>query len=159
LTAVVLAKTEDATQFAAVHAAAFSAQEAWSEKSFADLLILPSTLALMIEQNGQADAILLVQKTPDTAEILTIAVDPAAQRRGRARQLIFAAAQLLGQSGQEKILLDVAADNKGALALYQALGFKQDGRRRAYYRRAGVGAVDAVLMSRPVAGQIGRDKA
>ena len=42
--------------------------------------------------------------------------------------------------------LEVAADNRGAMTLYRMLGFREIGRRKDYYRRAGNSLVDALTM-------------
>jgi len=57
--------------------------------------------------------------------------------------------ELLGKSrsmGAITAFLEVAADNDGARALYQALGFAETGCRRSYYARE-TGNVDAITMS------------
>ena len=48
----------------------------------------------------------------------------------------------------EAMVLEVAEDNPGAIALYERTGFKPVGRRASYYGRAGARAVDAVVMRR-----------
>lgn len=153
MSAVIIAKLDDAARLSTLHGRAFSAHEAWGETAFADLLVLASTLALMIEGQGGLAGLLLIQKTPDDAEILTLAVDPAARCQGHARTMIAAGAQILGQSGRDRFILDVAADNRGAIALYRTLGFTEDTRRRNYYSRPDAKRVDAILMSRPLARQ------
>ncbi len=52
----------------------------------------------------------------------------------------FARAQAAGAA---RAVLEVAADNAAALALYQSLGFQRQGTRRHYYRRAAGPAMDA----------------
>ena len=43
----------------------------------------------------------------------------------------------------KRLFLEVAADNDAAVALYEGLGFKIAGARKAYYQRAGGENVDA----------------
>jgi len=81
------------------------------------------------------------------AEILTLAVRPRSRRRGIARSLVETALALAAQTAGA-MLLEVADDNPGALALYARIGFKTVGRRAGYYARSGVASVDAVVMRR-----------
>jgi ribosomal-protein-alanine N-acetyltransferase len=47
----------------------------------------------------------------------------------------------------KRLFLEVAADNDAAVALYESLGFKIAGGRRAYYHRVGGENVDAVVLA------------
>ena len=148
----VILRSSDAGRMCDLHAEAFDEAEAWSVSAFEDLLVLKSTLAIGIERLGELKAFILIQKAGDTAEILTLAVSPDAQRRGLARELFEAASALLSQRLARRFLLDVAADNVPAITLYKSLGFSEDGRRPGYYKRRDLPRVDAILMSRRVAG-------
>ncbi|HEX6888447.1 MAG TPA: ribosomal protein S18-alanine N-acetyltransferase [Candidatus Nanopelagicales bacterium] len=77
------------------------------------------------------------------ADVQTVAVAPAAQGRGVGRHLVRALADEAVRRGAALLHLEVRADNAAALALYEALGFLVDGRRRDYYGRGR----DAVLMT------------
>ena len=143
----------DAAQLADVHADAFDADGRWSAAEIAGLLRLETTRAFGLARDGELQAFALMQQVGGDIEVLTVAVMRAAQRQGLAQSLFAQADAYFAAHGGETYLLDVAADNLPALALYRRLGFGQNGRRKAYYHRAGGDAVDAVLMSRLVAGQ------
>ena len=81
----------------------------------------------------------------EAAEILTLAVAPAARRRGIGAALVRAAAGLAAQGGADNLFLEVAQDNPAAQALYRSLGFAEAGRRAGYYARA-EGRIDALVM-------------
>ena len=130
---------------ATLHASAFSDQEAWSANAFLDLVILPSTTAFGIGNGSTLRAVLLVQWADPELEILTVATAPEARRQGLAEHLIAHAEQ---QFQPEKTMLDVAADNLGAIAFYNSLGFVEDARRKGYYKRLEGQRVDAILMSK-----------
>jgi len=153
MTAAVILNAPDAPGMAALHRVAFPEGEAWTRESFADLLALPTTLALGIEAEIGLSAMIVLQVTPDTAEILTIGVVPHHRRRGLASDLLRASRTLLGQRGVAQLLLDVAADNSAAINFYKAQGFTQDNIRKSYYKRLDGSRIDAMLMSSPVAGQ------
>ena len=150
---VIVLRPDDAARMAFLHKAAFGEVQAWREAAMAELLQLSSVLALGVEGEIGLCALVLIQRAASDAEILTLGVAPTARRQGLASGLIRAAAAMLGQRGTARLLLDVAADNTGAITFYAQLGFGEDGRRKAYYRREDGPRVDAVLMSRSVAGQ------
>ena len=133
---------EAAQALAAIHAEAF--ERPWTAPAFAELLDGPGVLALAAGDDG----FILVRRVLDEAEILTLAVRPAARRRGLARALVEAAAAVAGQAGAETLWLEVAQDNAAALALYAACGFTTAGRRRGYYPRSGAEAADALVLRR-----------
>lgn len=94
-------------------------------------------------------------RLPEAAELHNLAVAPPWRRRGVARALLQASLRQLAAAAVPRLLLEVRAGNTPALALYRALGFVEDGRRRGYYgAAAGAAAEDALLMSRtlPAAG-------
>lgn len=77
----------------------------------------------------------------DELEINYLAVDPKQQGQGQGRALLEA---VLALSGVHRFLLEVAADNVVAQALYRKLGFSEYYRRRAYYRNG----EDAIMMEK-----------
>jgi ribosomal-protein-alanine N-acetyltransferase len=81
----------------------------------------------------------------DQAEILTVGVVPAAQRRGLARRMLAALYDEARRRGARELFLEVRVDNDAALALYESEDFARIGRRRGYYDH---GRVDAVVMRR-----------
>ena len=129
----------DPLELAALHAQAFDAP--WDAAAFADLLDQPGVFAV-----AEPDGFILMRLVFDEAEILTLAVDPAARRRGLARALVEAAAGAARMAGADVMFLEVAHDNLPALGLYEAAGFERAGLRRGYYDRGAAGSADAVVM-------------
>jgi len=127
------------TAMAAIHAAAFAGGEAWNAAIMAAQLSLPGTFGLIDESGGM----ILARAVADEAEILTLAVDPAARRRGLGRELVREAARIAVARGAARLLLEVSAANQPARALYAGLGFVQAGRRRRYY----VNGSDALILA------------
>ena len=150
--AIIVLRPDDAGALARLHADGFDTP--WSAAEFRKLLNQSTILALGIEMDEVLVAFILVQMSPDAGDILTLATATDYRRKGYARQLVSAMALRLGERGIATLTLDVAADNTAALALYQNLGFNEDGRRRNYYRRGAEPRVDAILMSRPVPGHL-----
>lgn len=74
------------------------------------------------------------------AHVLTVAVDPAAHRRGIATHLVV---ELLGAArelGAHDVTLEVRESNEAATALYRRFGFVSEGVRPGYYEDNGEGA-------------------
>ena len=78
------------------------------------------------------------------AEIHTIGVDPAYQRRGIGRELLRGLLAV-ADAAAATVFLEVRTDNDAAIALYVAEGFATVGLRRRYYRPSGA---DAYTMRR-----------
>jgi ribosomal-protein-alanine N-acetyltransferase len=131
-----LATPDDAHAMAAVHARAFD--HPWTAGEIAELMEV-GAFGLMAD-----DGFILVRQAAGEAEVLTLAVAPAARRQGVGRALVDAAIARLGGG---ELFLEAAADNEAAIGLYQAAGFTQVAVRRGYYARPG-GPVDALTMKR-----------
>lgn len=130
---------EAAEHLAAVHALAF--QRPWSAAEFARLLQEPGAFAF-----ATSDGFILIRALGPEAEVLTLAVSPSARRRGVGRALLEAALARAAEDGVELVFLEVAADNRAALALYDRAGFARVGARRGYYPRGDGAAADALTL-------------
>lgn len=135
----------DVPVLAAVHALSFAdglGGEVWNAAAFERILALPGTfgtLAMAAGQPGSPPAPLgfaLGRRAVDEAEILTLGVVPTARRRGVARALVAALMVQAAAGGARRLYLEVAEDNRAALALYAQAGLREVGRRPGYYRRA-----------------------
>lgn len=129
-------------EIARVLAAAFDApSQRWSAASVAGTLGIPGTTALIAP-----DGCALVRTAADEAELLTIAVMPAARRRGTGAALLGACIETATAAGATTLHLEASAANAPALALYRRAGFSETGRRPGYYSGPS-GCEDAVLMA------------
>ena len=129
-------------EMAAIYAVAFPEGRAWSAGEIAGLTDGPGGFAVAADSGfaiGRAIA--------GEAELITIAVDPAARRRGIGGTLLAAFETEARARGADTAFLEVAADNAAAIALYRGAGWDETGRRRSYYPRPG-GAVDAITMAK-----------
>ena len=107
---------------------------------------LPTVLVLVAEVDdvvvGHAVASLVVE----VAELQRIAVDPAHRRAGLASALLDAVVDAARDAGADHLLLEVRADNAGAVAFYARHRFAEIDRRPRYYRDGAA----AVVMRRPL---------
>jgi [ribosomal protein S18]-alanine N-acetyltransferase len=133
---------EAAQTLAALHAQAFD--KPWSAQDISALIGGAGAYAVMAQDEAPLGMV-MSRILFDEAEILTLAVAPAARRRGVGSALVTAAAGLARQGGAQSRVLEVGEDNPGAIALYEANGFVQVGLRRNYYDRGGR-QIDALLM-------------
>jgi [ribosomal protein S18]-alanine N-acetyltransferase len=80
----------------------------------------------------------------EVADVQRVAVVPDCRRRGLATGLLHELIDEAGRRGCARMMLEVAADNAPAIALYSSAGFEAIDRRPRYYP----GDVDALVMSR-----------
>lgn len=83
----------------------------------------------------------------ETAEILTIGVARAWQRRGLGAALLAALLDQAQEAGAREVFLEVRSDDDGARRLYEDAGFEGIGIRPNYYQASGK---DALVMRREV---------
>lgn len=137
----------DAEAMAELECAAFAgaAHDPWSAASFLAEMApdAPAPRSWWVaHDNGQLIGFAGGMVVDGDIEILDVAVAAEHRREGIARKLLAHVsydAQMLGCTSAS---LEVEADNEGAIALYEGLGFAEVGRRRGYYG----GGVDALVM-------------
>jgi ribosomal-protein-alanine N-acetyltransferase len=127
-----------AAALAAIHQAAFPIGERWGPDAIGLQLGLPGAFGFVSARGG----FILARVVADEAEILTLAVDPAAQRAGIGRALMGQAVSTAGLRGAAAMFLEVSEANAAARTLYAACGFSEVGRRTRYY----AGGVDALVL-------------
>ena len=130
---------------AALHAASF--EQPWNEASIAGLLAMPGSFGLLAVADAEPAGLAIVLAAGAEAEILTLGVLPRFRRHGIGRSLLAAVIDRVARAGGARLLLEVAADNVAAQALYRDAGFLEVGRRSGYYQRASAPAVDALLLA------------
>jgi ribosomal-protein-alanine N-acetyltransferase len=133
---------------AAVHLAAMPPGEAWSGAAFAAQLALPGTFGLIDPAGGMV----LARAAGGEAEILALAVAPSGRRQGRGARLLAAAEAEAARRGGGAMYLEVAETNAPARALYGRAGYREVGRRRAYYPDGGDALVYEKRLSPAAAG-------
>ena len=127
----------------------FAADPPWTASHFeSELTGVPETRwYLVAEADGRLAGYAGLMISGETADLQTLAVAPAFQRRGIGTTLLTAIIDEANRRGASTLLLEVRADNDAALALYARHDFEQISRRRGYY---GAGRVDAVVLRRPL---------
>ncbi len=82
----------------------------------------------------------------DEAELLTIGVAAAQQRKGLGRAMLLEMLKVARAKNMRRVLLEVRPSNLAAIALYRSAGFSEIGVRRAYYQNTN-GSEDALVMA------------
>jgi ribosomal-protein-alanine N-acetyltransferase len=116
----------------------------WPAEDFAEQLRDPRVALWIMEEGQEPLAYVHVRTVAGEAELLNIAVQPSARRRGLALALLLHAQDQAAAAGAERMFLEVRADNAAALALYRSAGWEQVGIRKRYYSEDGA---DAIVMS------------
>ena len=122
------------TEIAALEREFFSVP--WDETSVRGELENPLALWLVAEGAGGAVLGYVGSQTCfEDADILNVAVAPAARRQGIAAALMRELEARLAPRGVERITLEVRASNLPAIRLYAGLDYTQVGLRKGYYEK------------------------
>jgi [ribosomal protein S18]-alanine N-acetyltransferase len=109
----------------------------WSPAQFKEEFAgIPSTrfFELAISDNQIVGYAGVIAPGPDAvADILTVTVIDGFRRQGIAKRLIADIESYCQSKGSSAIMLEVATDNTGAIALYENLGYSQISKRSNYY--------------------------
>ena len=143
------AKPEHAAEIAALHTTLFDT--GWNAAAISGLLEHPGSIALVACTSNplRIGGFALAQVAADEAEILTIGVIAAWQRRGVGARLVGGLERAGRNAGAKRLFLEVAESNAAALQLYQTAGFTEVGRHKDYYIRPN-GAEDAIQLRKDV---------
>lgn len=147
------ATTADADVIAILEAEC-QGEDAWSAALVRDGVAggLPTISYLVAEQDGVI-GYAVASYAGDIAELQRIGVAADHRRQGQASALLDEVVARAPSTGADRMLIEVRADNSGALMFYAARGFVEIDRRPRYYRDG----TDAVVMRLPlVAGCGGR---
>lgn len=118
----------------------------WTRGNFSDAL-RSKYQCKVFESDGNMLGYAVLMLAVDESELLDIAIDAARQRQGWGRRLLDEMMALARHFGMRRMVLEVRASNKAAIALYRKAGFRDIGLRRDYYQ-AENGREDAILMGR-----------
>jgi ribosomal protein S18 acetylase RimI-like enzyme len=129
-----------------------------SRASFRRLLGSPGATYIVAEAGAQVGAqvgaqagdqvagyvLVLYRANSGAARIYSIGVAARFRRRGLARKLMVAAEKDAAGRGRKAVRLEVRADDRGAIALYESSGYRRIWRAPGYYG----GGVDALRLEK-----------
>ena len=116
--------------------------EPWSEKAL-ELLLTDGAYGMVCLQNGEALAYGGLLVALDEGQITNIAVRADQRRKGLGRAVLTALEAEARKRGLVQISLEARVSNVAAIALYESLGYKTEGRRHGFYRHP---TEDALVM-------------
>jgi len=122
----------DAAAIATLHAAPF--HRGWSDGEIESLLIDRNVVAHRAMIGRRLAGFILSRQAAGEAEILSVAVAAARRGKGLSRRLLDLHLRRLSALGTRSVFLEVDEDNVPARRLYARAGFREVGRREAYYR-------------------------
>lgn len=126
------------------------ADDAWSEETWwAELAGRPRRDYVVLTRGDEIVGYAGLDLGGEVADIMTIAVAPAAQGAGLGAQLLTLLVERAGAAGAAYLMLEVRDDNAPAKALYARAGFSVLTIRRRYYQP---GDVDALVLRRTLGG-------
>lgn len=143
------AGSRDAAALAALHAAAF--RRGWSEDELERLLLDHNVIAHRAMIGRTLAGFIISRLAGGEAEILSVAVASSRRGRGLGRRLLDLHLRRLAGLGATAVFLEVDEDNAPARRLYARAGFRDVGRRPAYYSRGAQPPANALVLRRDLA--------
>ena len=107
--------------------------ESWSAAQCSGVLAMPGATLIVASGDTEPIGFALLRTIAGEAELMLIAVHPAARGHGIGRGLLEQVMTLARSNGAQRLFLEVRSDND-AIALYEQAGFCRVGRRTGYYR-------------------------
>jgi ribosomal-protein-alanine N-acetyltransferase len=130
---------EDFNQLYTLEEECFEPPSRFSHRYMRQLVSRPDTATWIAEEAGEIMGFAIVEwaerKNGVTAYIQTIEVAPEARNQGVGRQLLSRIEGSASKAGAYMIWLHVEASNTGAIQLYEAHGYRCEGRKENYYPR------------------------
>jgi ribosomal-protein-alanine N-acetyltransferase len=138
------ADAADVESILRIEQACAGAAPQWGESVWVGILALDERGVFVAEGAGLVCGFVAASSVAGVAELESVAVEDAARRQGVGRMLCERVMEWGRQRGVTAMQLEVRAASEGALRMYRALGFVEQGRRAKYYRHP---EDDAVMMN------------
>jgi ribosomal-protein-alanine acetyltransferase len=136
---------DDAAAIAAMsrHLVEYGLAWSWNEERVERCLRNRDCVVLAARDRRRVIGFAIMEFYAVHAHLNLLAVQPGHQRQGIGRQLLAWLESSARTAGIFKVNLELRANNEGARAFYEKLGYRMAGRRTAYYD----GREDAVRMT------------
>jgi [ribosomal protein S18]-alanine N-acetyltransferase len=124
----------------------------WSSVQYESLFVAdsPARIVLVAADNPTSLEVLgflVARCLPDECDIENLVVAPGSRRKGIGSSLVRALLTRACGRGARALILEVRESNTAARRVYENIGFKPEGRRRAYYQHP---TEDALLYRFPL---------
>lgn len=118
----------------------------WTRGNFADALNSGYLCRVDETAEGGIRGYAILMPAADEAELLTIGVAQAEQRKGLGRAMLAEMLDIARTKQLRRVFLEVRPSNTAAIAMYRSAGFGEIGVRHGYYQNAN-GSEDALVMA------------
>lgn len=132
---------KDLEQAARIEAACFHAS--WSRALLEESLKSPWNLLLAAEEGGRLIGYGAACVIGGEGEILRLAILKDYRQKGKGRELLDDLVEAAKEKGARAMTLEVRESNLAARRLYLSAGFREEARRKDYYRAP---REDAIIM-------------
>lgn len=121
-----------------------SFKSSWDKRIYFKMLNSRQYELFGVYQSNELSAFICVTDTTEVLEILRVAVASRFRKQGHAMELLKF---LESNSQRDKLFLEVRANNKAAISLYNKFGFEKITLRKNYYKDTNE---DAVIMKKNI---------
>ena len=132
-----------------LHGSCFS-EDPWDIPAITGIMGIAGFFGRIAWEDEEPTGFVLALGLAEECEILSLGVLPDRRRTGCGSALLGSVCSEAMRRNIRSVVLEVAADNVAARALYTARGFVLVGCRPNYYRRAR-GRIDALILRLPLA--------
>lgn len=128
-----LATGADLDELVALDATGFT-DDAWDRQAWRGELDGPGRRVVVAERDDTVVGVMATMTLGEVADLVRVVVRPGERRTGVARALLDDAVSRARAEGADRMLLEVSALNRAALAFYADAGFTQIDSRPRYYK-------------------------
>jgi [ribosomal protein S18]-alanine N-acetyltransferase len=105
----------------------------WSRMMFVSEIVKPTSVCLGAFADDVLVAYVIVSRYVDAWHVMNLVVAPEHRRKGIATRLLVALFDQTAEDDSRGFTLEVRVSNDAAIELYESMGFRAQGVRRAYY--------------------------
>jgi ribosomal-protein-alanine N-acetyltransferase len=105
----------------------------WSRMMFVSEIVKATSVCLGAFVDDALVAYVIVSRYVDAWHVMNLVVAPEHRRRGIATRLLAALFDRTAEDDRRGFTLEVRVSNASAIQLYESMGFRAQGVRRAYY--------------------------
>ena len=122
---------DDIAQVAEIERQIFSIP--WSEKAFRDSMESDNTIYIVAKENDNVAGYAGLYLSFEEGNITNVAVNPLSRRKGIGEKIVRDILNRAYEKGVRDVFLEVRETNSVAIALYEKIGFKEEGIRKNFY--------------------------
>ena len=122
---------DDIAQVAEIERQIFSIP--WSEKAFRNSMESDNTIYIVAKENDNVAGYAGMYLSFEEGNITNVAVNPLSRRKGIGEKIVRDILNRAYEKGVRDVFLEVRETNSVAIALYEKIGFKEEGIRKNFY--------------------------